>query len=92
MERPKINYHISSIIWLSLEKYYNRGLTSQKAKEIIESLPDLGSNILNLSCREQGINNNWNVMTSSTNEEVIDKIVSMIEKSIEMFLIKNDIE
>lgn len=81
-----MNYHISSIIWLSLEKYYNKGLKPNEAKEIIEALPDLGSYSLNLSCREQGINNNWNVMTSSTNKDIIRDIVSMIEDRLVSFL------
>lgn len=39
----KINYFVSSKLWLSLEDYYNAGLKPEEVKKIIESLCDPGT-------------------------------------------------
>ena len=69
-----MNYHTSTIIWLSLEPYYNRGLKPERAKEIIEKVLDFPD-----SLEHQGINGNWNVRTLRTRREDIDLLVLDIE-------------
>lgn len=73
-----MNYSVTSIIWLSLEDYYNAGLSPEQAKSIIESMNDPGSMSLKLQCRPQGINRNWNVMTGLTDPERINWLVMRI--------------
>ena len=76
-----INYHTTSVIHLSLEKFYNAGLTEEKAREIITSMGDPCS-CLNLRCHRSGLNGNWNVETSATNPEIIEDIVGVIHMKI----------
>lgn len=73
-----MTYSVTSIIWLSLEDYYNSGLTPEQAKSIIEAMNDPGSSSLKLQCRAQGINRNWNVMTSLTDPDHINYLVERI--------------
>ena len=73
-----MNYHVSSIIHLSLEKYYNAGILPERSKELIESIPDPGSSSLNLWCTKQCINHNWDVRTLLTDPESIEQLVWQI--------------
>lgn len=73
-----MHYSVTSIIWLSLEYYYNAGLTPERAKEIIENMNDPGSMSLKLQCRPQGINRNWNVYTGLTDRDQINYLVGRI--------------
>ena len=71
-----INYWVSSVIWLSLERYYNAGLNPDEVKDIIESM-NLGFGRMRVE--RQYINNNWNVKVLTTNPYEIEIIVDMIE-------------
>lgn len=84
-----MNYYFSSIIHLSLESYYNRGLTPEKAKEIIEGIRDYGSDYGNLWCQSSGINSNWSVRTLATDPVLLDGIARLILIQIEDYLSKN---
>jgi hypothetical protein len=81
-----MNYYVTSIIHLSLEDYYNAGLTPEQAKTVIELMNDPGSCSLKLQCRNQGINHNWNVLTSLTDPEQISWLVGRIEVNLDMAL------
>lgn len=75
---PNIEYHRTSQIWLSLSDFSNKGLTRDEMKEVIEKLPDLGSNTLTLSARPSGLNSNLIVDTQSVNPDTIADIVTNI--------------
>ena len=86
-----INYFRTTIIWLSLEDFYNRGLSSEEAKIVIENISepfqkDGFSSSLKLQCEKQYINGNWNVKTFSTDQWEIKKIVEMIEFRLNEYL------
>jgi len=74
-----LNYNVTGVIHLSLEDYYNAGMTSEEAKEIIEKIPDSLSGITNfpdnLHCERQFINGNWNVHTKYTHPADIEVMV-----------------
>lgn len=84
-----IHSHVSSTIWLTLEEYYNKGVTPEQAKEAIEALPDLGSSSLRLVCESQGLNYNWNVRTTATSPYIIKDILRMIEMALNRLLKEN---
>jgi hypothetical protein len=77
-----VKYHVTSRIWLSLERYYNAGLTPEQAREVIERIADPGSNTSNLRCKSSGFNGNWIVETSCRDEESIETIFYHIELSL----------
>jgi len=84
---------ITSVLWLSLEKYYNQGLTPERAKELIEKIPDPGSLVGGpLRCESARLNGNWNVHTSSCDSntiyEIIDDISLVLDN--ELKLIQED--
>jgi hypothetical protein len=81
-----MNYYVTSIIHLSLEDYYNAGLTPEHAKTVIELMNDPGSSGLKLQCRNQGINHNWNVITGLTDPEHISWLVGRICVNLDMAL------
>jgi len=76
-----MRYHVTSVIHLSLEKWYNKGMTPERAKEIIEGIDDFcpGLGGIRLYCEPQGINMNWNVCTQTTNADQIWLLVATIE-------------
>jgi len=55
---PPITYFVTESLWLSLESYYNAGLTPERAKEIIESLR-VSDGALYMRCEPSGLNRNW---------------------------------
>lgn len=79
-----INYWVSSEIWLSLESYYNKGITPKRAKELIESIYVVRGGKLN--CRESGINGNWIVKTRLNDPDNHAFIVQKIE-----YLLENEL-
>ncbi len=80
----KMNYHITTVIWLSLEDFYNRGLTPEQAKTIIEAMDDPAGGSLRLRCENQFINGNWNVHTGLLDQHRIYNLVLDIYRSLEM--------
>lgn len=84
--RLKLDYFTTSVIHLSLEDFHNAGLTPEETKAEIEKMRDYGSSILNLVCRESGINRNWNVHTQSTDPNVIRAMVFDIYGRLEKLL------
>lgn len=77
----QLSYWVSSIIWLSLEDWYNAGLTPERAREIIEGIQDPGMMAFlgsRLRCETQGVNGNWNVRIATTDPRTIVKTVSLI--------------
>jgi hypothetical protein len=76
-----INYYVTTTIHLSLEPFYNEGLTSDEAKEIIEKIQDpfnMGWNRKFL-CERQYVNGNWNVSVNYNDSEKIHYVVRLIE-------------
>ena len=82
------NYFITSVIWQSLEPWYNAGIASARAKEIIEKMHDPSNSMLHLRCEQAGLNGNWNVHTSSNDQDTIYLIVCMIENAMNNELVK----
>lgn len=79
-----INYHATSILWLSLEPYHNAGIPPERTKELIEQIRDPGSaSGGRLWCESQGVNYNWNVRTMATDPVALDGIVSYIRFTLE---------
>ena len=80
----KIHYRTSTNVWLSLEEFYNRGLTSQEAREVIETFRT--SNNLYLLAESMGLNGNWIVDVGRLTPDQIACLVSHIENSLEQRL------
>ena len=82
-----IHYHTTTMIHLSLEDFYNDGMTKEEAKEIIESIQDPSTTTgwgFKLICHPQYINGNWNVETWATHPEGIQHVVDLIEFDLKM--------
>lgn len=77
-----IDYWTSSIIWLSLEDYHNKGIKPERSKELIE-----GINRWRLWCEPSRINNNWNVRTQMNDPSAHYWIVRAIE-----FVLEEELE
>lgn len=78
-----INYYTTLNIHLSLEEYYNKGLSPLSVKNIIESLNDPMTG-QKFHCRSSGFNNNWVIETRGN----IEVVVSLIESELEYQLWK----
>lgn len=65
-----VNYHTTTNIWLHLEDFYNKGLTPEKAKELIESIKDPCAINSYLKCHPMGINHNWIVECYGSSNDV----------------------
>lgn len=74
-----IDYFTTSRVWLSLEYYYNKGITSDRVKEIIENMRDPISTNVNLTCELSGFNGNWIVNISCLDPNNIDYVVRDID-------------
>ena len=76
-----MHYYTTTIIHLSLEDFYNDGMTSEGARKIIESIIDPFSPAgLNLRCHRQYVNGNWNVETFASHPEDIYWVTLTIER------------
>lgn len=84
--RLDLDYFTTSVIHLSLEDFHNAGLTPEETKSVIEKIRDPGSSILDLVCRESGINRNWNVHTQLVKPEQIADLVWQIRHKLKGFL------
>ena len=80
------HYSVTSVIWLSLEDYYNAGLTPEQVKTTIELMDYPAGGCLKLKCEQQFINNNWNVHTGLTDREQIHWLTRNIYHSLDMAL------
>ena len=81
------HYFVTSVIWLSLEEYYNAGLTPEQAKNTIELMSDPASGGgMKLRCEKQFVNSNWNVLTGLTDPYRIRLLVEDIYRSLDMAL------
>lgn len=76
--RP-IQYFTIYTLCLSLEDYWNAGLDREKARQLIEGIPDPGSSTLNLRCSPSGLNGNWRVSTSCADSSVHEWLVDRIQ-------------
>ena len=86
-----INYFTTTVIHLSLEPYYNEGMTSGEAKEIIESIPDpFSPGGFKIKCIPQYINGNWNVETWAAGADQICEIVELIEWTLDRKIKEKD--
>ena len=83
-----IDYYLSTNISLSLEDYYNDGLTPEEAKEVIENISDTqcGGWPSHLSCRPSGINRNWTVRTLLMHPQDIRDIVIGIQVALDSYM------
>jgi hypothetical protein len=63
-----INYFTTTRIWLHLQDFYNRGMTPERAKEVIEQIPDPGSHL----------NRNWIVETALNEQTAVVDLVREI--------------
>jgi hypothetical protein len=79
-----IGYHTTTEIWLSLESYYNRGMTPKWAGEVIERVHDHPGRYL--TCEPSGFNGNWIVRTMWTNPEDVRQVVRDIERALDLEL------
>jgi len=91
----RIDYHTDMRIWLSLEDYYNAGLTSERTKEIIESITDptqcgIYSSKYKLHCESSYLEGSWIVTSGAVNKYDVEEIVSNIKclLDIELSLLK----
>lgn len=92
-----ISYFVTSEIWLHLEEYYNKGLTSEEAKEVIESITNpfqhYGySTADKLQCELMGVNGNWIVKICTRKASSIQFIVDTIEARLQLFLDKKKVK
>ena len=91
-----LSYYTSGVIHLSLEDYYNAGMTSEEAKEIIEEIPDDLSGHSNLGlclhCERQFINSNWNVHTRYAFPDEIEVIVCEIRLALGQALARKEVK
>lgn len=69
-----IDYSLFTNVFLYLEDYYNKGITPEEAREIINTTRDMNGTLLN--AQPTGFNNNWSFMTRS---EDIEWTISKIE-------------
>ena len=76
-----INYHISTRIWLSLEEYYNSGITPQQIENVIKKMRDPFRSLC-LRCQPMGVNGNFIVEYSGPSNDA-PIIVCMIEEEID---------
>jgi len=74
-----IKYYTTSRVWLSLEYYYNNGITPDRAKEIIENTRDPILSNVKLTCDLSGFNGNWIVNISCLDPRNIDDVVQDID-------------
>ena len=80
----KIEYFVTTEIWLHLEPYYNKGIKPEEVKEIIEKMRDWDG--LPLQCEKMGINYSWVVKTISRDKDSIQSIVDFIQIKLEDLL------
>jgi hypothetical protein len=81
-----MQYFVTSLIWLSLETYYNQGMTSDQARSLIENLNDPYGPNAKLYCARAGYNGNWKVETSALSSEQIADVVDRIHRALELDL------
>lgn len=81
-DRP-IGFHVTTRVWLSLERFTNAGLDQQRIIEIIKSMPDAGSNALSLRAEEMRVNHNVIVETNLTDWDALELMVERIQRRLE---------
>lgn len=93
-----LNYFSTGTIHLDLEDYYKAGMTSEEAKNIIESVPDIletdaeGSPQYKFRCKPIYINHNWKVNTQYTHPDDIEALVLKIKQTLDQALEKKNSE
>jgi hypothetical protein len=79
----KIGHYDRTEISLQLEEFYNAGLTSKEAKDIIEKI-----SLYNLYCQPAGLNGNWTITINSRSDQAIDDIIRTISYALHLALQK----
>jgi len=93
-----IGYYTTSILHLSLEPFYNAGLSPEEARTAIESIinpfqPDgFYSSEDRLRTERQFINGNWNVLTTTNNPLDHEMLVRIIEDRLDKALADKQME
>jgi hypothetical protein len=83
----RLDYYTTLNLHLSLEDWYNDGLTPEEAKTIIESVRDPSASIRpQLYCTPAGINNNWKVSLMSCEEGIEMSVADEIEGALNVAL------
>lgn len=82
-----IDYHTTTDIWLHLEEYYNKGLSPEEAKEIIEGIVEpfqfyIISTGNTLRTKPMGINGNLIVESNAREPQEVRHVVALIEDAI----------
>lgn len=81
-----MRYRVTSQIWLSLERFYAAGMTSEETRDTIEGLGDPYSPGTKLLCSDAGYNGNWKVETSALSSSQIADVAGRIENALELKL------
>ena len=71
-----LNYFTTTTIHLSLEDFHNAGLTPEQTKAIIDKKVRPFSYH---TCYPQGLNQNWSIEVSSTDDATVESIVTIIK-------------
>lgn len=82
----RLDYWVSSNLWLHLEGFFNAGLNADQCRAVIEAMPDPYSESCNLSCRPMGVNGNWIVETRATSRQELADVVERIAAALRVAL------
>jgi hypothetical protein len=82
----KVGCHTKTKIVLSLEDYYNAGLSSEEVKNAIEKIRDPFSSCGNLFCERIGFNYNYSIDVWTNNPDKIEYIIDTIHFRLECLL------
>ncbi len=83
----RIHYHTTTSIWLHFEDYYNQGITSKEAENVLRNICDpFGNNYL--YPESSGFNGNWIVQTRAKHPSDVSYVVMVIESEMNFLLAK----
>jgi len=88
----QLGFYTTTTVHLSLEDFYNAGMTPERAKEIIETFRDTSGPMrpaMRLFCSPAGINNNWKFEVYSTNQHYVSDLLEDISYALNLELAAN---
>ena len=89
MRMLQLGFYTTTTVHLSLEDFYNAGITPERAKEIIETFRDTSGPMrpaMRLFCSPAGINNNWKFNLMTRDSMRIDMFVEDISYALNLEL------
>lgn len=90
MSMLQLGFYTTTTVHLSLEDFYNAGITPERAMQIIETFEDKATSFRSkLSCRPAGINNNWKFEVYSTNQHYVSDLLEDIAYALNLELAAN---